>query len=68
MFEFDDHHVIVGAWPISGSPNLFGSGTAQPPACWAQKFSKRRAHNKRNLTRATDLPTQPTLAEKFYDP
>ena len=36
----------VAAWPISGSPNLSGSGTAQPPACWAQKFSKRCARNK----------------------
>jgi hypothetical protein len=68
MFEFDDHHVIVGAWPISGSPNLSGSGTAQPPACWAQKFSKRRAHNRRNLTRKTDLTTRTALAEKFCDP
>ena len=58
----------VGAWPISGSPNLSGSGTAQPPACWAQKFSKRCAHNKRTLTRAIDLSTRATLAEKFCDP
>jgi|TARA_R100001143_G_scaffold61880_1_gene63754 hypothetical protein len=68
MFEFDDHHVIVGAWPISGSPNLSGSGTAQPPACWAQKFSKRRAHNTHNLTRKTDPATRTSLAEKFCDP
>jgi hypothetical protein len=68
MFEFDDHHVIVGAWPISGSPNLFGSGTAQPPACWAQKFSKRKAQNRRALTRKTNLPTRTALAEKFCDP
>jgi hypothetical protein len=68
MFEFKGHHVIVGAWPISGSPNLSGSGTAQPPACWAQKFSKRRAHNTHNLTRAIDLSTRATFAEKFCDP
>jgi hypothetical protein len=68
MFEFDDHHVIVGAWPISGSPNLSGSGTAQPPACWAQKFSKNYADNKRILTRETDLVTLTDLAEKFCDP
>lgn len=64
MFEFDDHHMRVGAWPISGSPNLSGSGTAQPPACWAQKFSKRRAHNKRTLSHTTDLPTHPHSCRK----
>ena len=58
----------VGAWPISGSPNLSGSGTAQPPACWAQKFSERHSHNPQNLTRETDLTTRTALAEKFYDP
>jgi len=58
----------VGAWPISGSPNLSGSGTAQPPACWAQKFSKHDADNKRTLTRKTGLATRPALAEKFCDP
>jgi len=68
MFEFDDHHVIVGAWPISGSPNLSGSGTAQPPACWAQKFSKHDADKSRALAHTTDLPTQLTFAEKFCDP
>jgi hypothetical protein len=68
MFEFEGHYVIVGAWPISGSPNLPGSGTAQPPACWAQKFSKRRAHNTLNLTRAIVLSTCATFAEKFCDP
>ncbi|AXI49223.1 hypothetical protein C1J03_24235 (plasmid) [Sulfitobacter sp. SK012] len=58
----------VGAWPISGSPNLSGSGTAQPPACWAQKFSKCRAHNPQNLTHKTDLTNRAAFAEKFCDP
>jgi hypothetical protein len=58
----------VGAWPISGSPNLSGSGTAQPPACWAQKFSKHDDGKKRTLAHKAGLPTHPTLAEKFCDP
>ena len=58
----------VGAWPIFGSPNLSGSGTAQPPACWAQKFSKRCAHHTRNLTRETGLTIRTIFAEKFCDP
>ncbi len=40
----------VGAWPNAWFPNLPGSGTAQPPACRAQKFSARGTRHMRALT------------------
>ena len=43
----------VGAWPNAWFPNLPGSGTAQPPACRAQKFSARSARHMRALTHGT---------------
>ncbi len=45
-----DHHVNVVAWPNVWFPNLPGSGTAQPPACRAQKFSARNTRHMRALT------------------
>ena len=43
----------VGAWPNAWFPNLPGSGTAQPPACRAQKFSARNTRHMRALTHGT---------------
>ena len=40
----------VGAWPNVWFPNLPGSGTAQPPACRAQKFSERSTRHRPALT------------------
>ena len=48
-----NHHVCVGAWPNVWFPNLPGSGTAQPPACRAQKFSARSTGHMRALTHGT---------------
>ena len=42
-----------GHGQMSGSPNLSGSGTAQPPACRAQKFSERSTRHMRALTHGT---------------
>jgi len=62
------HHVSVGAWPNAWFPNLPGSGTAQPPACRAQKFSTRDANIVHALNYWTALPNRAALAEKFCDP
>ena len=43
----------VGAWPNAWFPNLPGSGTAQRPACRAQKFSARTTGHMRALTHGT---------------
>ena len=51
--RFQGHHVSVGAWPNAWFPNLPRSGTAQPPACRAQKFSARSTCHMRALTRGT---------------
>jgi hypothetical protein len=45
--------VSVGAWPNAWFPNRPGSGTAQPPACRAQKFSVRNTRHMRALTHRT---------------
>jgi len=63
-----DHHVSVVAWPNAWFPNLSGSGTAQPPACRAQKFSGRLAHHRRATPHWTDAATPAARAEKFCDP
>ncbi len=65
---FVDHHVSVVAWPNAWLPKLSGSGTAQPPACRAQKFSGRIAHDRRVIDHWTALFTPAGLAEKFCDP
>ena len=65
---FGDHHVSVVAWPNAWFPNLPGSGTAQPPACRAQKFSRRAGRRQRDGAHWTNLPTHPALTEKFCDP
>ncbi|MEM7004268.1 MAG: hypothetical protein AAF498_00170 [Pseudomonadota bacterium] len=63
-----NHHVSVVAWPNAWLPKLSGSGTAQPPACRAQKFSGRIAHRKHGIEPRTALSTHAALAEKFCDP
>jgi hypothetical protein len=65
---FGDHHVSVVAWPNAWLPKLSESGTAQPPACRAQKFSGRIAHNRRVIEHWTALSSAAALAEKFCDP
>ena len=63
-----NHHVSVVAWPNVWFPNPYGSGTAQPPACRAQKFSGRIAHHKYGIEHWTALSSPAALAEKFCDP
>jgi hypothetical protein len=65
---FANHHVSVVAWPNTWLPNLSGSGTAQPPAGRAQKFSGRIAHHKYGIEHWIALSSPAALAEKFCDP
>jgi len=56
--------VSVGAWPNAWFPNLPGSGTAQPPACRAQKFSARSTRHTRALTHGTAQRHRPRPRRK----
>ena len=58
------HHVSVGAWPNAWFPNLPGSGTAQPPACRAQKFSERSTRHRPALTHGTAPRQRPCPRRK----
>ena len=58
----------VGAWPNAWFPNLPGSGTAQPPAWRAQKFSGHIASRSRVIEHLTALSIAAAPTEKFCDP
>ena len=62
------HHGSVVAWPYVWFPKLTGSGTAEPPACRAQKFSGHIPTHVRAAAHWTDAAPPTAVAEKFCDP
>ena len=46
-------------------PKVFGSGTAQPPACWAQKFSWQNVSDRATLTSMINVANSATVPKSF---